>query len=92
VNFTPTLLSAALAGAFAGIAMPLLWSRFASDSTSLVIAFVLVVALPAHAFVIGFGRSSAGAGGMLDIALLKRVGAWLCVALVSVLGLHAAGV
>lgn len=44
---------------------------------SLMAAFLLVVALPAHAFVVGFGRNQAGGAGTIDTALLKRVGAWL---------------
>lgn len=62
--------------------MPLLWSRLASDSTALVVAFLLVVALPAHAFVAGFGWQHT-ASKTLDTALLKRVGAWLLSAVVA---------
>jgi hypothetical protein len=71
--------------------MPILWSRLASDSTSLVIAFLLIVALPAHAFVIGFGRHPAAGGALFDLALLKRVGAWLGVAIAAVLVTQAVG-
>ena len=63
--------------------MPLLWSRYANDSTSLVVAFLLVVALPAHAFVMGLSRSPAANPRTLDTALLKRVGAWLGAAAVT---------
>jgi hypothetical protein len=73
---TPTPLTAALAGVFSSLAMPLLWPRLEAGSTWLVLAFVLLVALPAHAFVVGFRRSEVPAS-KVDTALLKRVGAWL---------------
>ena len=77
VKLKSTLVTAALAGALAGIVMPLLWQRLANDSMSLVIAFLVVVALPAHAFVVGFGRNQTADPRTVDTALLKRVGAWL---------------
>lgn len=77
MKFTPTPITAALAGALAGLVMPLLWSRFGTDSVSLVVAFLLVVAFPAHAFVVGFGRNETVDARSLDTALLKRVGSWL---------------
>ena len=77
VKLTPTPVTAALAGAFAGIVMPMLWIRLAADSMILVVAFLVVVAFPAHAFVVGFGRSQAANARTLDTELLKRVGAWL---------------
>jgi hypothetical protein len=83
VKLTPTPVTAALAGAFAGIVMPILWARLANDSMSLVVAFLLVVALPAHAFVVGLSRSQVANARTLDTALLKRVGAWLGVAAVT---------
>lgn len=63
--------------------MPMLWSRFENESTILVVAFLLVVALPAHAFVVGFSRSPAANPRALDTALLKRVAAWLGAAVVT---------
>jgi len=78
-----TLVNAALAGALAGVVMPLLWQRLANDSTSLVIAFLVVVALPAHAFVVGFGSNQTADARSVDTALLKRVGAWLLSAAVT---------
>lgn len=83
MKLTPTPFTAALAGALAGIVMPLLWLRLASDSMSLVVAFLVVVALPAHALVIGFGRSQAPDARTVDTALLKRVAAWLLTATVT---------
>jgi hypothetical protein len=77
VKITPTLLTAALAGAFSAFTMPVLWARLGNDSLWLMLAFLLVVALPAHAFVVGFGRSAAAGPATLDTALLKRTGAWL---------------
>lgn len=63
--------------------MPILWLRLATDSMLLVLAFLLVVALPAHAFVVGFGGSQAPDARTVDTVLLKRVGAWLLSAVVS---------
>lgn len=81
MKITPTPWTAAAAGAVAAIAWPHLWSRFggagSAGSVELVIATLLVIALPAHAFVVGFGRSATAAPGAIDIALLKRVGTWL---------------
>lgn len=84
MKIRPTLATAALAGAFAGVVMPVLWSRLAADSTYLVLAFLLVVALPAHALVAGFGWQHRS-GATLDTALLKRVGAWLAAAAIAAL-------
>ena len=57
--------------------MPALWARLASDSVWLTLAFLLVVALPAHVLVVGLRREQASAPNALDTALLKRIGAWL---------------
>jgi hypothetical protein len=83
VKLRPTLITAVLAGAFAGLVMPLLWVRLASESIGLVFAFLLIVAVPAHAFVVGFGRQQTTEARSLDTALLKRVGAWLISAIAA---------
>lgn len=84
VNIRPSLLTAALAGVLAALAWPYLWSRFGGASSSgtaeLVVGTLLVIALPAHALVVGFGPSAQADGKGLDVALLKRVGAWLAAA------------
>jgi hypothetical protein len=89
VKITPTPWTAAAAGAVAAIAWPFLWSRFggagSAGSVELVVSTLLVIALPAHAFVVGFGRSTSAAPGSVDRALLKRVGAWLGTAVVVTL-------
>lgn len=77
MKLRPTLISAAFAGAFAGIVMPILWAYFGNDTTSLVVAFLLVVVFPAHAFVVGFSYSQTANAKTIDTALLKRVGVWL---------------
>lgn len=80
----PTLLSAALAGVVAALAWPFLWARWggpgAEGGFELVAATLVVIALPAHAFVVGFGPAPEGAGRSLDTALLRRIGAWLAAA------------
>jgi hypothetical protein len=82
LNLTPTPLTAALAGIVAAVAWPFLWSRFGGygtdGSVELVVGTLLVVALPAHAFVVGFGRAHDARS--IDTALLKRIGAWLAAA------------
>ena len=77
VTLIPTPITAAVAGAFAGIVMPILWPRLATDSMILIVVFLFVVALPAHAFVVGFGPKQPANPRSVDTALLKRVGAWL---------------
>ncbi|MBP8308925.1 MAG: hypothetical protein KAY46_16745 [Burkholderiaceae bacterium] len=88
MRIAATPLTAALAGIFSAVVWPRLWPMFtdsgSSDSVGLVVATLLVIALPAHAFVVGFGRRQAGTGRTLDTALLKRIGAWLAAAGVTV--------
>lgn len=83
--FTPTPWTAAAAGLVAAIAWPPVWSRFGGaegDTTALVLATLLLIALPAHAGVVGL-RPSAPAGGGLDKPLLRRVAVWLAAALLA---------
>lgn len=63
--------------------MPPLWPRLAGETMWLVPAFLLLVALPAHAFVVGLGRRPAGSSAGVDVPLLKRIGAWLAAAVVA---------
>jgi hypothetical protein len=78
VKISPTPLTAALAGIFSALAWPLLFVRF-GGSVEVVVITLLVIALPAHAFVVGFERDPA-AGRTLDTALLKRIGVWIVAA------------
>ncbi|MBC5786106.1 hypothetical protein H8N03_24420 [Ramlibacter sp. USB13] len=82
-----TPITAALTGAISAVLWPLAWSRFggagASFSMELMLATLLLIALPAHAFVVGFGYRHAPAAGKLDVALLQRLGAWLLAAAVT---------
>lgn len=84
MTIRPTPLTAALAGVVAALAWPFIWARWggpgAEGGFELIVAMLLVVALPAHAFVVGFGRPQAPAARALDTALLKRIGAWLAAA------------
>jgi hypothetical protein len=89
MTLTPSPLTAALAGAFSAIAWPMLWTATHDPASMfslwLVIGTVLVVALPAHAFVMGFSRPVSGAGGRaVDIGLLVRVLAWVVAAMSTV--------
>lgn len=88
LKITPTVISAALAGIFSAITWPLLWKHFGQSASSghieVILGTLLLVALPAHAFVLGFGHRQASQVG-LDTALLKRIGAWLATAAGTVL-------
>ncbi len=81
MNIRPTLLTAVLAGVIAALAWPFIWSKWGGTATEgsfeLIIATLLVIALPAHAFVVGFTRAQALSERTVDTALLKRIGAWL---------------
>ncbi len=74
MNSSPTVLSAALAGAFSGLAWPWIWPM---STLWVMLGTVLLVALPAHAFVVGFGLPQRADPARLDTALLARVGVWL---------------
>lgn len=84
MNLRPNPWTAAFAGVVAALAWPLLWARWggpaAAGGFELIVATLLVVALPAHLFVVGLGGPAADAARKLDTALLKRVGAWLAAA------------
>lgn len=89
-SINPTPLTAAVAGAFSALLMPALWKQLGtgSDSTTglaLVAAFLIVVALPAHAFVLGFNHRQAPGSRSVDTELLKRVVAWLGAAIATIL-------
>jgi len=89
VSSAPTRVSAALAGIFSGLSWPLVWP-FVSGSDSaatlwLVLATIVLVALPAHAFVLGFQRSQAAGARAVYIALLARIGSWLAAGVLTAL-------
>lgn len=88
MKITPTLLTAALAGIFSAAVWPMLWSRFggpgSSGSVELIVSTLLVIALPAHALVVGFGHGRPVGPRALDTALLKRIAAWLVAAVITV--------
>ena len=89
---SPTLVTAALTGIFSGAAWPLIWPL---STLWLMAGTMVLVVLPAHAFVVGFKRPQGVVPGSLDSALLARVGAWVACAasasfLVSVFGVRVA--
>ena len=45
MKITPTPVTAAMAGAFAGVVMPLLWPRLGDDTLDWILAFLLVLAV-----------------------------------------------
>jgi len=87
MRISPTPVTAAAAGFLSATLWPLAWSRFGNGDSSfsieLMVATLLLVALPAHAFVVGFNYRHASDGRALDVPLLKRVGAWLVAAVAS---------
>jgi hypothetical protein len=89
IKLTPSPHTAAAAGVVAALVWPYLWSRFggptSEGSTELIVSTLLVVALPAHAFVVGFQRVPPTGAAKVDTDLLKRIGAWLGAAAVTVL-------
>jgi hypothetical protein len=89
MRLAPTPVTAALAGMFSGITWPLIWPFFNGPAglgtVWLMLATIGLVALPAHAFVLGFGRTQVAGAAAIDSALLIRIGTWLaCAALTAV--------
>ena len=78
MKIRPTLATALLAGTFTGVAMPLLWPHLGDDTLHWIGAFLLGIALPAHAFVVGFD-----AAGARDPVLPRRIAAWLAAAVLA---------
>ena len=84
MSITPTPITAALVGIVSGTAMSVFWVRLADDTMLMVVAFLLAVALPAHAFVVGFGPDRRATAGTVDTALLKRGVVWLLSAALAI--------
>ncbi len=83
MSITPTPITAAIAGLFAGIVMPLVWPRLGDETLNWVFAFLLVVALPMHVLVVGFNQPRDAGQGGLNRALVKRVAIWLASAVAA---------
>lgn len=96
IKLTPSPQTAAAAGVVAALVWPYLWSRFggptSEGSMELIVSTLLVVALPAHAFVVGFQRVPQAGAPRIDTDLLKRIGAWLGAAGGTVLLRQLAGI
>jgi len=90
VSISPTPTTAALAGIFSGLTWPLVWpfvtGTDASATLWLVLATIGLVALPAHAFVLGFQRRAAASARAFDVALLTRIASWLAGGVLTALG------
>lgn len=88
MNLVATPATAAAAGAFSAIAWPVMYSRFHDPASTfgigVLLGTVLLIALPAHAFVVGLRRTRPADPRALDTDLLKRVCAWLGAALLAV--------
>ena len=87
MKITPTPITAALTGIFSALAWPPIWSHFGNVSSAggveLILGTLLVVALPAHAFVVGFKPTQPSNARALDTPLLKRIGSWLAAGAVT---------
>ena len=87
MKLSATPVTAALAGFFSAATWPVLWPLFEQTSSAssvlLMLGTIAFIALPAHAFVVGFKRSQLPGAQKLDTALLKRIGAWLLAAAVT---------
>jgi len=64
--------------------MSLFWVQLADDTMLMIVAFLLAVALPAHAFVVGFAPNRMATAGSVDTALLTRGAVWLLSAAVAI--------
>lgn len=86
---SPTVVTAALAGIFSAVVWPLLWNRFVGSGSEgtmeAIVITLLVIALPAHAFVVGFRPAQAVPARGIDKALLNRIGAWVAAAALTAL-------
>jgi hypothetical protein len=95
MKIKPTPLTAAVAGAAAALAWPLIASHSGTPGGSwgidLIVLTLLAIALPAHLLVVGFERPAPGAERKVDTALLKRIAVWLAVALGVTLARSAMG-
>lgn len=87
MRLAPSPLTASFAGFFSALTWPLLWKHYgqatSSGSVELIAGTLLLVALPAHALVLGLGHRTTP--GALDTALLKRICAWLAAAGLTVI-------
>jgi hypothetical protein len=89
MTFSPSPVSAALAGVFSAAVWPLLWSRFvvpgSGGTIEAVLITLLIIALPAHLFVVGLRPKQTAPARGVDTALLKRIGAWVGAAAIVLL-------
>ncbi len=89
MSLRPTPLTAGLAGIFSGLTWPLVWPFVSGPNAAstlwLVLATLVLIGVPAHAFVLGFNRPQNVAPGTVDSALLARIGAWLAGAAITAL-------
>lgn len=87
MKLSATPVTAALAGFFSAATWPVLWPLFEEKSSSssalLMLGTIAFIALPAHAFVVGFKRRQLPGAQTLDTDLLKRIGAWLLAAAIT---------
>src|SRR5690606_35851702 len=82
MQITPSPVTAAAAGVVSALVMTALWPRLGDDSLYWVLAFLLVIALPVHVFVVGFGRARPASSA--DPAMIRRVAVWLVAGLATV--------
>jgi len=64
--------------------MALFWPRLEDDTMLMVVAFLLLVAVPVHASVVGLGHWHTATPGTVDTALLERGAFWLLGAVLAI--------
>ena len=92
MSFSPTPVTAALAGVFSGLTWPILWPLLRDPESStlwLMLGTIVLIALPAHALVLGFQPRPGPRAGAMNRGLMVRIGAWLAAGTVTALALAA---
>lgn len=83
MNFSPTPLTAALAGLFSALALPAAtrWlGQGSGEGMLFVVVFLVVVVLPAHAFVLGLQPAEGAPSRSVDRPLVMRTVSWVAAA------------
>lgn len=84
MNLSPTPLTAALAGLFSALALPAAtrWlGQGSGEGMLFVVVFLVVVVLPAHAFVLGLQPAGGAPSRSVDRPLVMRTVSWIGAAL-----------
>jgi hypothetical protein len=94
LDLSPTPFTAALAGLFSALALPAAtrWlGEGSGDGMLFVVVFLIVVVLPAHAFVLGLRPTQGAPSRSVDRPLVVRTLAWVGAAVAGTLAPLALG-